>query len=746
MKKGNYRISAVKDGFISSGIKRIELKNDKKIVMEMGKEIDEVITADKKIITNGLYELDLRGISEQEFSELLETRVRLKLSDKNTVIPVESDDIAGSIVSLSFTREGQDSDITFKIKIKGPCDIENYGLMLIDADKDNIKTLSDIEYDGESVISNLNIKSNEEVILVVYDRSENDIKENPGLGDAKKLIEDIREHGIYLNEAGRNQEDILRNNFNNSLSPYVVAISMRLEKMVSAIGLFENWLMHIGPGKYELDIKKLDYILEQEEELKNYYPPDYDDYFEEHEEFLKENNLNEEEYYYDNYYWQQVKGCNSKEHYILKENKFLISYTPYEDKLCCDYSIGEYDVKLEVKKADQDHEEIREGEEEGIKIKKKIRYYYLTDFEIQFKMTSSADSELEWSFDFSWLPAKGAKTKEFVQVETKEKTDYVEDENGEYIEVPYRKIDNRYLYYPEKAILDVNGVMTDNKTYFDDENNQMPSVGKIILDGKLDFFADNENLITFEGRLDTEEFDYDGYLEIDFREKRSLQDMYDNLTLAQLNSCYISGRFTTGDYEIDGSCKMLFTYKDVLTNEKPMGTPLPEQIIFSGNYNNLSEENFAFNGDIKLTLDYSDYIVDFRGEAEGETEDNYLPYTIEIDAVLSQAEYADSHLNLQCERSAYREYQVDFTYRFPIEDEINESRYIAGTARIKDDINVRVYNQDNLLMEFTYNDADGRIGEIRNRNNAEEVFAEIYIENGDPLVRFTDGVTMRLLP
>lgn len=107
---------------------------------------------------------------------MLETRVRLKLSDKNTVIPVESDDIAGSIVSLSFTREGQDSDITFKIKIKGPCDIENYGLMLIDADKDNIKTLSDIEYDGESVISNLNIKSNEEVILVVYDRSENDIK------------------------------------------------------------------------------------------------------------------------------------------------------------------------------------------------------------------------------------------------------------------------------------------------------------------------------------------------------------------------------------------------------------------------------------------------------------------------------------------------------------------------------------------------------------------------------------------
>lgn len=600
--------------------------------------------------------------------------------------------------------------------------------------------------------------------VFLYKMGSEELDFNPTVKDAKKLIEDVKKHGINLTEAGKEQAEVISNNFNKSLVPYGMAIAKRFEEVDFTLDIF-GVLVDIGPGSYTVvlpeDLGSMylsDYVANHKGEVlqkRNDYYREYRDEYEyyyyyekEYVEYLEENELYGYHLSYDEYYWQIIHGdlkYYNSVHYVCEEMGIIVDYEIYEDELAWDFSYDYYNVRISSSEffiKDSEEVEVKEeGNKTTLIYTNKIDY---RDICFNFEKTSEKD-DIKWFFNFEW---KGT-GKEYEKIKERviyNQCTYDPTDNSWY---EYCEIERDIYIIPEELKILVEGRATDSKVYYDGEGNKLPSLGEITLDGLLDLFADNKDKICFTGNLKAkDELELDGNLEIVFSHKTTMKDVYTGDCWPELDSFMLDGLFKTRDYKIYGLCSIGFIPGKIGTDDGEIDFSLPKDIEFNGLYENTTEDYFHLDGKLAIEMDYSNgFIPDFSSDGQFETQEKYLQYKVNITGDLHARNYESSALDLSCSRTGYRELDVQFAYFFPV------GNYIEGNINIdnSEELNLKaeLTNQDNLLLTFELNsNTEKKIGEISNKLDTKIKFAEIVIDDktGELRVVFLDDTSTSLLP
>ena len=770
---GEYIISVSKKDHMNNGSIRVRVDRNTTVTLELGKEINEILDNNTKTISNGFYTLDFKDLTAPELADLAGVELILKksgLSPSELNKYVKDTEIAGNIILLDLenfkkatTSNGSIPEVNVNLEFK----IHNS----ISRNRENLYNLMAISFYGENnyKVIPLNATFNngfynavlplringaniDKAYVFLYKMGSEELDFNPTVEDAKKLIEDVKKHGINLTEAGKEQAEVISNNFNKSLVPYGMAIAKRFEEVDFTLDIF-GVLVDIGPGEYTVYVPELvgthynylsdlisdiiDYL--QEEELEDYY-----DYNEGYNEYLEKMNHDPDSFSYDEYYWQVVhkeKNYYNSVHFACVEYEIIDVINFYDSKKpAWDFTYGPYTVS--ISHSDDLIVEREVIEEDGLIIDKAV--IDLTNIYYNFRKTSKDDPDMEWVFKFKWEGSG-----EQYQI-TREEIEY---------SYGYEYILRRDVFIiPEKGEILIEGTATDSIEYDDEEGNRLPSIGKITLDGSLDMFAENENIISFNGNLKAEEleidgdleiiFDFDGDLEIIFKDRNIIKEIVENKSWPLLENFYFNGLFKTNDYRVNGICSIDFVDRIIKTTDGSMKFSLPENMEFVGIYENTTEDYFHLDGKLAIEMDYSNgFIPDFSSDGQFETQEKYLQYKVNITGDLHARNYESSALDLSCSRTGYRELDVQFAYFFPV------GNYIEGNINIdnSEELNLKaeLTNQDNLLLTFELNsNTEKKIGEISNKLDTKIKFAEIVIDDktGELRVVFLDETSTSLLP
>ena len=773
--QGELVISVSKNGYMANGSQKVRVDKNTSITLELAKEINETLSRNTTVISNGLYKLDFGGLSAQEKLDLEGVKLTLKNSGLSpsdlSKYVTEDTEIAGNIILLDLedfqkaTSNSNIAEVNVNIEFKVHNSISEdrvnyYDLMAISFYGENnykVVPLYAIHKDGY-YSANLPFRINETNIdksyIFVYKIGSVDIDYNPTLEDAKKFVEDVKEHGINLTDAGKKQAEVISDNFNNNMVPYVMAIAKRFQEVEFDFDIF-NILVDIGPGTYTLHLPDnlgsmyfSDYVYDL---VKNFKEEHYEEYYEHYDEYetRKKTDPFIHNLSYDEYYWQVARGeegnkyKNSK-HYVCIENK-LVDYVPAEKgEFFWDFTYEPYNVVISCSEfLVNDSEEVDIIEED----EKAITYIYTytidyRDIRFNFHKISKDDPDMEWLFKFKWEGSGDVRNEEIVWEYGYCEYDY---ETGE--KICYKEIEKDVYIIPEGWKILVNGKAVDSKEYEDGKGNRLPSIGEITLDGLLDLFAENKDTVRFNGTLKADdELEFDGNLEIVFSQENTMVDVYTGEFWPELVSFMLDGMFETKDYTINGLCFIGFVDSEIKTNDGPMNFSLPENIVFRGLYENTTEDYFRLNGNLVIEVDYNDFIPDFSDDGKFETVDNYLKYTVNILGDLHARNYEPSALDLSCVRTGYREHKLNLAYFFSF------GNYVKGEIVIDNDedrIKAELENQDNLLLTFELEKGrKGKIGEIKNKLNQKDIFAEIKVDEttGEFSVVYRDLSSASLLP
>ena len=544
--------------------------------------------------------------------------------------------------------------------------------------------------------------------------------EKANLEDAKKFVEDLKQNGINIKEAGKEQTTKIENNFKQEIIPYTVAIGYRMKEVNNVIKAW-SVLMAYGPGDYTVDLSKRN----------------------EYEEIYNNRDKNENEFSNSDY--------NSYRIYSAEKSGYVDNINQTSDDLgsldIWQWNINFVNREDEVAIKITNLNNIYSEKDVSDQYSEYDTYYKIeqdfSQLDFHYLQTSPVNDSMRWSLDFELNS-----TDEETFTETEQWNDFDNNTHKEEITITL----------PRAANLTLNGEITDERSYTDEDNifadiyenpedyPEVPPIGKItISETHMDLDFNNDNTINYEGNLSTKEFTYSGNTTINFSSFPTYKKIQEGTAYPQLTSISSGGEFSTDVFKINGSTEIVFTDSPVdITNNNgnTISLKLPDKLTYSGGYEDLTEEKgFTFNGSIIMNPDYNDFNIDLTKDTL-ENENNYLGGTVSLDGSLQNTDFDEVTLNVEITRDGYKHLSSEFKYEY------NNGKYIEGSADYgeEEEFNLNAKNEQNIKIELqaNYSDNQDKVGELR--NNEAELLGEIFIIDGEPQVNFKDNTIIKLFP
>lgn len=334
----------------------------------------------------------------------------------------------------------------------------------------------------------------------------------------------------------------------------------------------------------------------------------------------------------------------------------------------------------------------------------------LTAAEYHYAFDEEGDGTADWSFDFT-LNSSAAET----ITET--------DEEGTY-----------NLTVPRVMEVVVDGTLEDNLHQAGEQFASLEDIGLVSLNGELNLDLETENTISFQGDFTSEELDLTGSLLLEFAETEfpAYSELM-NGTSERLVKLTADSTLETQVVSLAGTTEINFI------NPEEVATPVPDLITFDGTYQDITETGgVSLTGSLKVDPEFDNYNFD-----ELESDANYAPIVIELSGQLKNTNYDDVELTVTVDRDGYQHVVSEFKYEF------SGDKFITGMAIFDSEtmVDLIAINQDNLGITIKPGQYDNqaKMGEIANYSGT-EVFADIILVGGEPVIDYSDQTSDVLLP
>lgn len=724
-----------------------DYKGDLELRLE--KDDEEVFEEEKKVYASSTRTFSLDHLDELEAGDYTFEATTDQDSDilefeilESGVIYGTVNDTDGDPVSGYVEVESKDYDWSYNFEI-----VEGHFGGIVPAGELNVETFDESREVG--VEHNEEKEINFEIDIAAVDDE-----------DAKVFAENIKDHGVDLYDLGQQEADNVEAHFKNDVIPYTQAIGgrlMEIQNVMEVVFSLET------PGEYEVDLDKLEvyekWSDEYRERDRGWVEDQFDDYYEYEDQYWdldleeRQNYEDAEDYYftvgndyYDSYqdYINEArdKRDQAKDELIVVEEE----RDNYSELDTWDWELSFADSSEEVTVKVTNPGDIIE---ENITEKEDYKGYNYDEFKIDFteaefeyNHTDGDNEDFDWSLVFD-LDTDIEETVSYYD-EWEDEWEYNDGDTKTMKEIR----DFEYII-PRKATANLEGTMTDSREYHNDDK-PLPEIGVIDIDANVDFDLEDSKQIVYDGSFDSEEINYEGRTEINFKEVPSYQDTFDSLVeenfeyLPLIDDLKIDAEWSTSKVTVDTAdgddvFYADFTSKEVRIDDRIVDFSMPTLIEFNGRYQSyFAGEESTLIGGITIEPDYE--TVDLT-EQDWDTEDNYIGGIVSLDGSLDSADFYKAELDISVERDAYDELSSDFRYDF------DDGLYIDGEASIIGDyVEVTAYNEQNLeiiLRDEDYYEGDMTIGEIRGAD--ETIYAYIRKDN-EPYFEFPDGEIKYLLP
>ncbi|WP_027339728.1 carboxypeptidase-like regulatory domain-containing protein [Halonatronum saccharophilum] len=642
------------------------------------------------------------------------------------VVTLDEDPVGGVSVSVSDTNKATVTDSKGVYKITD-LSTGSYTLYFEKSEVSIDRNVDVVISGGKETTRNLNLTSNND---------DNDDNNNNGtsIEDVKLFVSDLKGHGVNLMESGEEQATKIKENINEDVIPYLVAMGYRFDKISEVLRVWETlgeWNGY-GPGEYTVNWNEFDNYREMR---RKYLGDCFDDYgnWETRDDY-DENYYDQYDRYRDYYFAVVNDDYISYEEFLEEHTEFIIAKDIVEDY----HSLGVWEwninfadlgetVSLKVTNPDEisTYERI-ESEEYDWYRKEKIDF---TKAEFSYNHTFDNDDSLDWSLSFT-LDTEESEIVEWTDTYERIHYDYVY-EGGVYKEViDIRKYRDDFVFtIPRKATAKLRGTMKDSLTFVDEygwleEEGDIPTIGEITVNGEVTLDLDGSKEFNYDGSFNSEEINYKGKTRISFTEMPSYQNIIDGEAYPLLESLYFLGEFSTNVFKISGSTEADFISKEI----DGVTVLLPSKVTYSGLYQDISvEDGFTLDGSLVIEPDY----IDLDGLIIGGN--------ISLEGDLERANFDRTYANINFAYNGDEDVNLSFRYEF------DGGKFIRGTVDI-DGEELVAYNEKDLKITLFVDGEDGKIGEITDYYG-DELYAEIIIDsNGIPNIHYDDMTRESLLP
>jgi len=334
----------------------------------------------------------------------------------------------------------------------------------------------------------------------------------------------------------------------------------------------------------------------------------------------------------------------------------------------------------------------------------------LTAAEYHYSFDLEGDGTSDWNFDFTLTSSA-------------EETITETDEEGTY-----------NLTVPRIMEVSVEGTLADDLHEAGAQFANLAGIGTVAVNGDLSLDLESDNTLSFQGNFNSAELDLTGdlLLELADAEFPSYAELK-NEGGGQLVKLTTDSTLETKAVALEGTTEIQFI------NPEELATPVPNVITFNGIYQDITEpEGLMLTGSLEVDPDFDNY--DF---AELDSDTNYPPVVVELDGQLENTKYNDVGLTVTVDRDGYQHVVSEFRYEF------SGDKFITGMAIFDAEtvVDLVATNQDNLGVAIKPGQYDrtAKIGEITNYSGG-EVFGEIILIGGEPVIDYSDQTSDVLLP